>query len=116
MTPVQHQTITYIRAYRAEHDGISPSYGEIADWLGLKAKSGVYRILRELKARGLLTFAPHRARSIVLTEAPSREIMERWSDDEITRVASELHAIARLRQRRGRQTPCIPAPMAGVSA
>lgn len=102
MTPVQNQTISYIRAYRAEHDGVSPSYGEIADWLGLKAKSGVYRILRELKARGLLTYAPHRARSIVLTEAPSRETMERWSDAEILRVQFDLQAIQVARWAKGR--------------
>lgn len=102
MTPVQNQTISYIRAYRAEHDGVSPSYGEIADWLGLKAKSGVYRILRELKARGLVTFAPHRARSIVLTEAPAREIMERWSDEEVQRVRLDLQNIAFARKVKGR--------------
>lgn len=102
MTPVQNQTISYIRAYRAEHDGVSPSYGEIADWLGLKARSGVYRILHELKARGLLTFSPHRARSVVLTEAPARATMERWSDEEIVRVRLDLQDIATQRRVKGR--------------
>jgi SOS-response transcriptional repressor LexA len=49
-----------------ETAGKSPSMDEIAIAIGLVSKSNVHRILHALKARGLVDWQPHIARSIRL--------------------------------------------------
>lgn len=97
MTPIQAQTVDFIRNYQAEHGGVSPTYDEVAIWLGIASKSGVNRILVELQERGKLMFRHGHARSIVLLDGPTREQLEHWSDDEVRRVALALHEISRER-------------------
>lgn len=68
MTRKQKQAYDYIRQYIEENDGISPSYEEIKDALGLKSKSGIYRIVYGLSEKGMITVLRNRARSISLVK------------------------------------------------
>lgn len=61
----EKEAVAFIKAYRAEH-GKMPSYDEIAAALSLKSKSGVFRIMDQLKSRGHVSWRPGRARSLVL--------------------------------------------------
>jgi SOS-response transcriptional repressor LexA len=54
LTPQQQLAYDFIRASVAEN-GFSPSYDEIAAAVGLKAKSGVARLVDRLIARGVVT-------------------------------------------------------------
>ena len=63
MTRRQKQLIEFIGIYQDKH-GISPSYDEMAEGLGLKSKSGVHRLVRALEEMGHIVHHHHRARAI----------------------------------------------------
>jgi repressor LexA len=54
---------------RAAESSVSPSYDEMKEALGLASKAGVHRMLVALEERGFVKRLPHRARSVVLSEA-----------------------------------------------
>lgn len=64
MTTRQLETLRYIDAYQQASGGISPSFVEIIDRLGLTAKSGVFRLVNALEERGHIRRLRHRARAI----------------------------------------------------
>ncbi len=66
LTRRQSNLLAIITAY-IEVEGIPPSYAEMASVMGLKSKSGIYRLVHGLAERGHLSFKKDRARSIVLT-------------------------------------------------
>jgi repressor LexA len=55
----------FITVYTAMH-GMSPTFDEIKDNMGLKSKSGVHRLLKSLEERGHVLLSPKWRRSIVL--------------------------------------------------
>lgn len=52
--------------FRTNHHG--PSYGQIAEALGLKSKTGITKWMHELANEGFIARAPYRARSVELTD------------------------------------------------
>jgi DNA-binding MarR family transcriptional regulator len=66
LTRRESEALSFIRAYGAASDGVSPSYAEIASAIGLKAKSGVHRIIVRLEERGHLRRLAGRARSLAV--------------------------------------------------
>lgn len=71
MTPRQSKCLAFIRTYVAEHEGESPSYDEIAAGLHLRSKSGVWRMIEALEARGFIRRMPGHARAIELVDVNS---------------------------------------------
>lgn len=69
LTTKQHRALTYFRAV-AEEGGPSPTYEEIARALGLKSKSGSYRIVESLCQRGFLERIPFKSQSVRLHPSP----------------------------------------------
>lgn len=65
-TARQLDALRYIRGYQIAHNGASPRLVEIADALGLCAKSGVFRLLTGLERRNLIRRIPARERAIEL--------------------------------------------------
>lgn len=65
MTKRQRDLILFIRRYIGEH-GISPSYDEMKDALGLASKSGIFRMMKALEERGFIDTKYDRARSVTL--------------------------------------------------
>jgi repressor LexA len=70
LTKKQKQALGFIADYMSRHDGIAPSYQEIAEALGLKSKSGVHRIVQGLTDKGHIRSRSYRARSITLNPPP----------------------------------------------
>jgi hypothetical protein len=68
LTIHQKELLAFIKA-RYEIDGISPSYDEMRDAMGLNSKSGVNRLIIALEERGYIRRLPNRARAIVPVEA-----------------------------------------------
>jgi repressor LexA len=66
LTKRQSTAYRFIKSY-TERAGYSPSYGEIADALNLRSKSGVHRVIHGLTERGLISQLPNRSRSIRVT-------------------------------------------------
>lgn len=63
MTPQQKRLYDIIKA-ELDASGVCPSYEEMRERLGIKAKSGIHRLINELENRGHVHRLPNRARSI----------------------------------------------------
>ncbi|SVD69637.1 uncharacterized protein METZ01_LOCUS422491 [marine metagenome] len=55
-------------------DGISPSFDEMKDALGLRSKSGIHRLITALEERGFIRRLPHRARALEVLLLPDSMI------------------------------------------
>src|SRR5690349_13122914 len=55
---------------RLSDTGISPSFEEMKEALGLKSKSGIHRLISGLEERGFIRRLPHRARALEVVRLP----------------------------------------------
>jgi SOS-response transcriptional repressor LexA len=92
VTIQQGRCLEAIKGYVA-NCGYAPTYADLRVILGLSSSSGVQRLLRDLRLRGLIDFIDGKARSIRVVEGPTLETMLGWSKDEQKRVLSDLVAI-----------------------
>ncbi|MEZ5648287.1 MAG: transcriptional repressor LexA [Alphaproteobacteria bacterium] len=69
LTGKQYQLLVFIHN-RLQDSGVSPSFDEMKDALGLKSKSGVHRLITGLEERGFLRRLPHRARALEVVRLP----------------------------------------------
>lgn len=86
LTRKQRELLQFIQD-RLGQTGVSPSFDEMKDALGLKSKSGVHRLITGLEERGFIRRLPHRARAL--------EVM-RLAEDQVG----------------GRTAPAAPVPAA----
>lgn len=63
MTAGQAKLLAFIRRYQNEK-GITPSYDEMREAMGLVSKSGIHRLIVGLEMRGRITRLEGRARAI----------------------------------------------------
>ena len=68
LTHQQARLLDAIKSYMAEHNGVGPSYEEIAAAIGIKSKSNIHYMLRSLRARGYVDFIAKHSRSIVVLD------------------------------------------------
>ena len=69
LTRKQHILLTFID--RCLHEtGVSPSFEEMKEALGLRSKSGVHRLIMSLEERGFLRRHHHRARALEVIRLP----------------------------------------------
>lgn len=81
--------------------GHSPSVREISGHIGTRGVGHVHRALDELKEAGVVTWEKGRSRTLrIVQEGPTREAMERWSDEELERVRGSAYQILADRARR----------------
>jgi repressor LexA len=69
LTRKQHELLIFIRS-RLHESGISPSFDEMKDALGLRSKSGIHRLITALEERGFIRRLPHRARALEVLRVP----------------------------------------------
>ena len=69
LTKKQHELLLFIHEHLSK-DGISPSFDEMKDALGLKSKSGIHRLITGLEERGFIRRLPHRARALDVLRLP----------------------------------------------
>jgi repressor LexA len=69
LTKKQHELLLYINDHLGEH-GVSPSFDEMKEALGLKSKSGIHRLITGLVERGFIRRLPHRARAVEVLRLP----------------------------------------------
>jgi len=84
LTRKQRELLQFIQERLAD-TGISPSFDEMKDALGLKSKSGVHRLITGLEERGFIRRLPHRARALEVT---------RLSDDQMSKEPAAGRAAA----------------------
>lgn len=59
---------------RLKKTGVSPSFDEMKDALGLKSKSGIHRLITALEERNFLRRLPHRARALEVVRRPENVV------------------------------------------
>lgn len=69
LTKKQYELLMFIHQ-RVQRDGVSPSFDEMKDALGLRSKSGIHRLITALEERGFIRRLPHRARAIEIVRLP----------------------------------------------
>jgi repressor LexA len=69
LTRKQHDLLLYIHKC-LKSEGISPSFDEMKDALGLRSKSGIHRLITALEERGFIRRLPHRARALEVLHLP----------------------------------------------
>ena len=69
LTRKQHQLLTFINKWLETH-GVSPSFDEMKEALGLKSKSGIHRLITGLEEREFIRRLPHRARALEVLRLP----------------------------------------------
>jgi repressor LexA len=69
LTRKQHELLVFIDE-RLNRDGVSPSFDEMKEALGLKSKSGIHRLITALEERGFIRRLPHRARALEVLKIP----------------------------------------------
>ncbi len=69
LTRKQHELLMFIDR-RLRESGISPSFEEMKEALGLKSKSGIHRLITGLEERGFIRRLPHRARALEVLRLP----------------------------------------------
>ncbi len=76
LTRKQKELLLLIRD-RLAADGVSPSFDEMKQSLGLKSKSGIHRLITGLEERGFIKRLPHRARALEILRLPEGETKAR---------------------------------------
>lgn len=66
LTRRQGEALDFIRAYMGTHSGVSPSFDEIRDALGLKTRGRVHYLIKGLERRGHIRRPSAAARAIAL--------------------------------------------------
>lgn len=69
LTRKQHELLQYLHQHLTA-EGVSPSFDEMKEALGLKSKSGIHRLITGLEERGFIRRLPHRARAIEILRMP----------------------------------------------
>lgn len=69
LTRKQYELLMYIQD-RLGDSGVSPSFEEMKEALGLKSKSGIHRLITGLEERGFIRRLPHRARALEIVRLP----------------------------------------------
>jgi SOS-response transcriptional repressor LexA len=69
LTPTALKMLAFIRE-QISSSGVSPSYDEISQHMGLASKSGVTRLVEQLEERGHIHRLPGLSRSITIVETP----------------------------------------------
>ncbi|MDA1090011.1 MAG: transcriptional repressor LexA [Proteobacteria bacterium] len=69
LTRKQYELLVYLDK-ELRKKGVSPSFDEMKDALGLKSKSGIHRLITGLEERGFIRRLAHRARAIEVLRLP----------------------------------------------
>lgn len=69
LTRKQQELLLFIHR-RLSDGGVSPSFDEMKDALGLKSKSGIHRLITGLEERGFIRRLAHRARALEVVRLP----------------------------------------------
>ncbi|MEE8270207.1 MAG: transcriptional repressor LexA [Alphaproteobacteria bacterium] len=69
LTRKQQELLLFINR-RLSKGGVSPSFDEMKEALGLRSKSGIHRLITGLEERGFIRRLPHRARALEVLRLP----------------------------------------------
>ena len=70
MTRLERSLLGYIVDYQAANYGVSPSFEEMMKAIGIRSKSGIFRMLNSLEEQNILRRDRNRARRLFVTFKP----------------------------------------------
>ena len=70
LTKKQHELLFFLEK-RISQTGITPSFEEMKNKVGLKSKSGIHRLISALEDRGFIRKLPFKARAIEILKMPN---------------------------------------------
>ena len=73
LTPRMKEAFDFIDGHLTRTGGISPSYDEIAEGLGVASKSSAWRLVSALRERGYISQMRGRVRSFSILKRPGDE-------------------------------------------
>ena len=76
LTARGNELLVFIAGYQHARHGVSPSYREMADALGLRGKHTVHYLITRLVERGRIRRIKYRARAIEILEGPSIPLID----------------------------------------
>ena len=76
LTARGNELLVFIAGYQQARAGVSPSYREMADALGLRSKHPVHDLIHSLIERGRIRRVPRRARAIEILQPPSIPLID----------------------------------------
>ena len=79
LTQKQHELLCFIDD-RLKDSGVSPSFEEMKEALGLKSKSGIHRLISALEERHFIRRLPNRARALEVLKLPEGGVQESASN------------------------------------
>lgn len=74
LTRKQYELLMFIEK-SLRQDGVSPSFDEMKEALGLKSKSGIHRLITGLEERGFIRRLAHRARALEVLKLPENAVI-----------------------------------------
>jgi repressor LexA len=107
LTRKQRELLKFIQE-RLGETGISPSFDEMKEALGLKSKSGVHRLITGLEERGFIKRLPHRARALDVVRLPEDQTAKAAVAQAGRAAAAGEERRAALNVIRGDFTPSLP--------
>ncbi len=108
LTRKQRELLKFIQEKLGE-TGISPSFDEMKEALGLKSKSGVHRLITGLEERGFIKRLPHRARALDVVRLPEDQNAKAAQAAQASRAGEERRP--GLNVIRGDFTPSLPGAL-----
>jgi len=75
LTRKQYELLVFVER-RLRETGVSPSFDEMKEALGLRSKSGIHRLISGLEERGFIRRLPHRARALEVLRLPENHAEE----------------------------------------
>lgn len=83
LTQKQHELLCFIDD-RLKDSGVSPSFEEMKEALGLKSKSGIHRLISALEERDFIRRLPNRARALEVLKLPEGGLVEAEPSNVVT--------------------------------
>ena len=96
LTKKQHELLLFLEE-RISQSGVTPSFEEMKNKVGLKSKSGIHRLISALEDRGFIKKLPFKARAIEIVK--SSNIRSKSSDnktDTLDKNIVELPIVGRI--------------------
>ena len=113
LTAKQHELLHFIQQ-RLDASGISPSFEEMKEALGLKSKSGIHRLISALEERGFLRRLPNRARALEVMRLPGASNTQ--SPAPVSDIAAARARKAEAAKALPDDAPAIAVPLVGKIA
>ena len=88
MTPQMSRTLDAIK--KLTNGDVAPSFQEIGDYIGVRSKGNVHRLVNCLKDRGYVTYEPERPRSIRIVNPAAPDGVKL-----VDMATADLHALKR---------------------